>query len=102
MQKCLSCLCNIERSSPSQSYGERSLLSPRLRRAKVFSGLVRRSSPKPDADTLKLPEQHRAKLAFAKATASEGGERGIRTLDTLRYTRFPGVPVQPLLHLSEK
>ena len=29
-----------------------------------------------------------------------GGERGIRTLDTLRYTRFPGVPVQPLLHLS--
>src|SRR5690606_38868449 len=28
------------------------------------------------------------------------GKRGIRTLDTLRYTRFPGVPVQPLLHLS--
>ena len=30
------------------------------------------------------------------------GERGIRTLGTLAgYTRFPGVPVQPLLHLSE-
>ena len=29
------------------------------------------------------------------------GERGIRTPDTLlRYTRFPGEPVQPLLHLS--
>ena len=29
------------------------------------------------------------------------GERGIRTLGTLlRYTRFPGVPVKPLLHLS--
>ena len=31
------------------------------------------------------------------------GERGIRTPGTLlRYTRFPGEPVQPLLHLSEK
>jgi hypothetical protein len=29
------------------------------------------------------------------------GERGIRTPGTLlRYTRFPGVPVKPLLHLS--
>ncbi len=30
-----------------------------------------------------------------------GGERGIRTLGTrLGYTRFPGVPFQPLMHLS--
>ena len=30
------------------------------------------------------------------------GERGIRTPGTLlRYTRFPGVPVKPLLHLSK-
>jgi hypothetical protein len=30
-----------------------------------------------------------------------GGERGIRTPGTLlKYTRFPGVPVKPLLHLS--
>ena len=29
------------------------------------------------------------------------GEKGIRTPGTLlRYTRFPGVPVKPLLHLS--
>ena len=29
------------------------------------------------------------------------GEEGIRTPDTLlAYTRFPGEPVQPLLHLS--
>ena len=29
------------------------------------------------------------------------GERGIRTPDTLLgYTRFPGVPLQPLEHLS--
>ncbi len=29
------------------------------------------------------------------------GERGIRTPGTLlRYTRFPGVPIKPLLHLS--
>lgn len=32
-----------------------------------------------------------------------GGEEGIRTLDTLfTYTRFPGVRLQPLIHLSKK
>lgn len=31
-----------------------------------------------------------------------GGEKGIRTPETLlMFTRFPGGPVQPLLHLSE-
>ena len=31
------------------------------------------------------------------------GKRGIRTPDTLlTYTRFPGVPLQPLEHLSLK
>ena len=29
-----------------------------------------------------------------------GGEKGIRTLDTLRYTHFPGVRLRPLGHLS--
>ena len=29
-----------------------------------------------------------------------GGETGIRTLGTFRLTRFPGVPFQPLTHLS--
>ncbi len=29
-----------------------------------------------------------------------GGEKGIRTLDTLPYTRFPGELLQPLGHLS--
>ncbi len=28
------------------------------------------------------------------------GKGEIRTLGTLQYTRFPGVPVKPLLHLS--
>ncbi len=33
--------------------------------------------------------------------AGNGGERGIRTLDTLfTYTHFPGVRLQPLGHLS--
>ena len=31
---------------------------------------------------------------------SLGGETGIRTLGTLQHTRVPGVPIQPLLHLS--
>ena len=30
----------------------------------------------------------------------DGGERGIRTLDTLPYTHFPGVLLQPLGHLT--
>ena len=29
-----------------------------------------------------------------------GGERGIRTLGTLRYTHFPGVLLRPLGHLT--
>src|SRR5579864_5549619 len=29
------------------------------------------------------------------------GERGIRTLGTFRYTRFPIVPLRPLGHLSQ-
>ena len=29
-----------------------------------------------------------------------GGERGVRTLDTLPYTHFPGVLLQPLGHLT--
>ena len=31
-----------------------------------------------------------------------GGEGGIRTLDTLPYTHFPGVRLRPLGHLSAK
>gem|GEM_PF-4590376 len=31
----------------------------------------------------------------------DGGWGGIRTLGTLRYTRFPGVPNRPLWHPSE-
>src|SRR5690606_8299270 len=31
-----------------------------------------------------------------------GGERGSRTLDTLRYTHFPGVLLRPLGHLTNK
>ena len=30
----------------------------------------------------------------------DGGEGGIRTLDTLPYTHFPGVRLRPLGHLS--
>ncbi len=31
----------------------------------------------------------------------DGGEGGIRTLDTLPYTHFPGVLLQPLGHLTK-
>jgi hypothetical protein len=39
-------------------------------------------------------------LLKRKGLKRYGGETGIRTLDTLRYTRFPSVRLQPLGHLS--
>jgi hypothetical protein len=39
-------------------------------------------------------------LLIYRASKGCGGETGIRTLDTLRYTRFPSVRLQPLGHLS--
>ncbi len=37
------------------------------------------------------------------STSTLSGESGIRTRDTLlAYTRFPGVPLQPLEHLSKR
>src|SRR5690348_8030921 len=40
------------------------------------------------------------KMSSSSSPKSNGGETGIRTLDTLRYTRFPSVRLQPLGHLS--
>ena len=37
---------------------------------------------------------------YKRLSRGYGGETGIRTLDTLRYTRFPSVRLQPLGHLS--
>ena len=39
-------------------------------------------------------------FCFQRLAEIYGGETGIRTLDTLRYTRFPSVRLQPLGHLS--
>lgn len=39
-------------------------------------------------------------LINQSATYLFGREEGIRTLDTVRYTRFPGELFQPLRHLS--
>ncbi len=40
------------------------------------------------------------KDALRRLFSKYGGEGGIRTLDTLPYTRFPGVLLQPLGHLT--
>ena len=41
--------------------------------------------------------------AFLLFDSNFGGERGIRTLGRLlTYTRFPGVRLKPLIHLSGK
>ena len=41
-------------------------------------------------------------VTFRNAFANmfSGGERGIRTLDTLPHTRFPSVLLKPLGHLT--
>ena len=39
-------------------------------------------------------------LALPQGDLKNGGEGGIRTLDTLPYTHFPGVRLRPLGHLS--
>ncbi len=39
-------------------------------------------------------------LALPLGDFKNGGEGGIRTLDTLPYTHFPGVRLRPLGHLS--
>ena len=36
----------------------------------------------------------------ASSSSNDGGEGGIRTPDTLPYTHFPGVLLQPLGHLT--
>ncbi len=40
------------------------------------------------------------KAALLQLSYQDGGEGGIRTLDTLPYTHFPGVLLQPLGHLT--
>lgn len=53
----------------------------------------------------KNPHKHCAYTDYWQLSDSKkhaaGGEEGIRTLDRLlTYTRFPGVRLQPLIHLS--
>ena len=47
----------------------------------------------------KFRQQPDRENAFA---GENGGEEGIRTLDTLPYTHFPGVRLRPLGHLSAR
>jgi hypothetical protein len=41
------------------------------------------------------------KLKMIKYSEKNGGERGIRTPETLLFTHFPGVRLRPLGHLSK-
>jgi hypothetical protein len=44
----------------------------------------------------------RVEVGIPSGCEKYGGQTGIRTLDTLRYTRFPSVRLQPLGHLSAR
>ena len=63
----------------------------RPKRFRVLSNPTRLlTHPSPQQKT-----RHKARLFVS------GGEGGIRTLDTLPYTHFPGVLLQPLGHLTQ-
>ncbi len=47
------------------------------------------------------PKSNQARTGFNRC-GQDGGESGIRTRGTLRYTRFPVVHLRPLGHLSRK
>ena len=72
----------------------RAVVPPCLRYAQ--SNPVEDSHP-PDQPSNKHQTQ---KNRYLSGFLKYGGEGGIRTLDTLRYTRFPGVLLRPLGHLT--
>ena len=49
---------------------------------------------------LRTGEDRKSVLLIPPFFFDFGGEGGIRTLDTLPYTHFPGVRLRPLGHLS--
>src|SRR5690349_4428923 len=52
--------------------------------------------------TSRRPEPYRSNDCDLDLSTYCGGERGIRTLGTFRYTRFPIVLLRPLGHLSQR
>lgn len=67
------------------------LLLPRLTIKKSENNLV---------VNLRRLNEKTQELFSAWVLNNDGGERGSRTLDTLRYTHFPGVLLRPLGHLT--
>ncbi len=69
-----------------------------------FGAVLRTFKFVPDKFVEQGPHQSslstRHKKTRVRRLFMSGGERGIRTLDTLPYTHFPGVLLQPLGHLS--
>ncbi len=55
----------------------------------------------PPSSTSALPFPQKQKTDHQVGSFKFGGEGGIRTLDTLPYTHFPGVLLQPLGHLTK-
>ena len=64
-----------------------------MRRERDDSGCALTPSGPPSCDDVRL-------IYFEGSNPVIGGERGIRTLETLPFTHFPGVRLQPLGHLS--
>jgi hypothetical protein len=64
----------------------------------MYTAALTRATP-----CLKTKSSNKTLIYKQNTTNNYFGERGIRTLDTLlTYTRFPGVLLQPLGHLSSE
>ena len=97
---------NRHSGSSSECGGERgidSLRSPfgQRRRLRCPAGMARCRTPSGVLIPLSQCNMQKKSLNKRSGSSSEcGGERGIRTPDTLPYTHFPGVLLQPLGHLT--
>ena len=91
------------RSNRCCSFGEKYQRRRRKESGKTLANLTLFSSCASKFDFAILPRKCNFRcyiLSYLIDNKVNGGETGIRTLDTLRYTRFPSVRLQPLGHLS--
>ena len=101
IEKCLLFQRTIERINFKKNSLEVVVLLEDRKNGELTQGLANRlgRSARGAREGAVNPDAHACRPTFESKT---GGEAGIRTLGTFRFTRFPGVPFQPLTHLSLK
>lgn len=64
-------------------------------------GVLSNQGSEPNTLFPRIRKGHNLKSPAMRGFLGYGGERGIRTLEALRLTRFPGELLQPLGHLTK-